>query len=625
MAGLVGLVAGLALLCLHPLAGPALPLAWLLLAGLSAAVPRWGVACGLALVPVAGLGVWTGWRHLDEFDLILSAWLVGLNGHVLLRRRSAHAPRLRPGWRPAVAWAWAAWGLACILAMRQALQASGGEAIDGLWGGHDNAANAWRLLKPWFWLLLMLPALGQLWREGAETLSRALCAGMAWGGAVLCLLLLQERASQVGLFDFQHPYRTTAWFWEMHLGGGAIDFYLAAVLPFAWWAHHEARTRLGWWATAALLAGLVYGVVTTYSRGILLVGVGVSLVMVSGWVRRSAPAPAVRSGWRRTVWVALLIEGLGLWVGSRFAGDRLLEAPQDLLGRLAHWQAIWELPQDAQQRWLGLGLGRIPGRYVARVPGREAAGSARWQPSGDGMAPRLVLVGPLTRSDLAGDFVVMQRLRASWQQVQQVTVTARSKQSVVLQVAVCQRHLLYPLHCSQQSAAWSPSGGAVTRTLVLPEQPSPEAASGPGALGLSLLTSGAELEVLHVRLGTASGAQLPLDNADFGRGLTHWWPVLNRHFQPWHTDNLYLEVAVERGVFGALAALGLAVAVCVGLWQQTRRALRSDQRACAVALLSMGVLGLVISALEFTRTGFLVMFVLCWASFLGGGGRYSSS
>ena len=57
--------------------------------------------------------------------------------------------------------------------------------------------------------------------------------GMVAGLALVCLVVLWERAVYAGLFDFSLPYRTSAWFWEMHVGGGAIDAYLAMALPFA--------------------------------------------------------------------------------------------------------------------------------------------------------------------------------------------------------------------------------------------------------------------------------------------------------------------------------------------------------------------------------------------------------
>ena len=64
------------------------------------------------------------------------------------------------------------------------------------------------------------------------------------------LLVLGERAAYPGLLDFSQPYRTTAAFWEMHVGGGAIDAYLALATPFAVWALISARSRRGFAAAA---------------------------------------------------------------------------------------------------------------------------------------------------------------------------------------------------------------------------------------------------------------------------------------------------------------------------------------------------------------------------------------
>ena len=77
-----------------------------------------------------------------------------------------------------------------------------------------------------------------------------------------------------------------------------------------------------------------------------------------------------------------------------------------------------------------------------------------------------------------------------------------------------------------------------------------------------MLDAGGAVEIRRMALLGRTGAEL-LANGDFSAGLAHWWPVAQKYFVPWHIDNLYLELLIDRGlpallVFVMLAALGLA-------------------------------------------------------------------
>ncbi len=208
---------------------------------------------------------------------------------------------------------------------------------------------------------------------------------------MVCLAVLWERAAYPGLWDFTQRYRTTALFWEMHVGGAAIDAYLALSMPFAAWALWRARTP-GPWAAAAVLALLAaYACLTTFSRGTYL-AVGLSLIVLGLWLlgrrlgtggqsllRRATVYAAAAAGTAAALFFALelfglagvvvLLLGLGalaLAVGHRLAGwrraaglglalaltmevvavfgtgnfmfNRLAASDRDFGSRWAHWQ-----------------------------------------------------------------------------------------------------------------------------------------------------------------------------------------------------------------------------------------------------------------------------------------------
>ena len=87
---------------------------------------------------------------------------------------------------------------------------------------------------------------------------------MGLGGAALACVW--ERAAYVGLADFSTDYRTTALFWEMHVGGAALDGFLALTLPFAVHQLLIARHPLRWALAAALCVLGAYAALSTFSR-----------------------------------------------------------------------------------------------------------------------------------------------------------------------------------------------------------------------------------------------------------------------------------------------------------------------------------------------------------------------
>jgi hypothetical protein len=72
----------------------------------------------------------------------------------------------------------------------------------------------------------------------------------------------------------------------MHVGGAAIDVYLAMAAPFAAWAVVTAKSRVGWAAAAGLALLTGHACLTTFSRG-AYVGVAAPLVLVgAAWCSR---------------------------------------------------------------------------------------------------------------------------------------------------------------------------------------------------------------------------------------------------------------------------------------------------------------------------------------------------
>jgi hypothetical protein len=126
---------------------------------------------------------------------------------------------------------------------------------------------------------------------------------------------------------------------------------------------------------------------------------------------------------------------------------------------------------------------------------------------------------------------------------------------------------------------------------------------------LTVLNAGGAVELDGLRL-EAPGAQSLLRNGDFSAGMAHWLPAAQYYFIPWHIDNLFLELLIERGLVGLAAFLLVLATIGAKAWRA-----RSMPGVAPFALASLcGVLcvGLVSSVLDVPRVATLMFFVMAW-------------
>jgi len=308
---LVAVVAfgGAVTLALHHPVAPALALVvlcgWTI--ALVAAGDRWP-AWLLAVLPLVGFASWTGSIMVEEADILaLGAAAGGYSGIAwrALRVRSAGAS----GWSGAATWLWAAFAVWGGVALARAFAHAGG--LDpGLAQSYDGAQNGLRVLKPLLLTLLLAPllviAIGRL----VERSSHAFAVGMASAAALTGLCVLWERAAFPGVLNFSSDYRATGPFWEMHVGGAALDGMLALGLPFAVALLLRARTplRIALAGVAVLLAS--YACLATFSRGLYLavpVSLGILVLLRHASMRAASAGAVARTALRAALGVALAV------------------------------------------------------------------------------------------------------------------------------------------------------------------------------------------------------------------------------------------------------------------------------------------------------------------------------
>ena len=658
--------AGLSLACHHPLwPGTA-----------TAAIIVWAIAAarfgGLwlfvlpAALPLLNFSPWTGWLAFDEFDLLILGTLAGGLARLAWQPVDPH-PFVGDGAAPRKRWPAASVllllvGVLGVVGMYRGIADAGGWAFDWF-DGYAQPSNSLRVGKSLLFALALWPLLRhELQRAGPRAIQR-LALGMQTGLALVGLAVLWERAAYPGLLNFSVRYRTTALFWEMHVGGAAIDAYLALATPFAAWALWSARTRLGWAAAAflALLTG--HACLTTFSRGVYLAATA-PLVMLglAWWWRRFggsagwptlARATLVGGGatavlslafatlgypglglaltalltlllvrhWRgplsrrrrfaaMMLTLALIAEAVIVIGGGTFMRARLLESERDFGTRLAHWASGVRLLHGPTEWLLGLGIGRLPASYARFVPHREFSGAHAIVQLGADRAA-LKLSGPATEEELGGLYALTQRVALRSGGAYRANLMVRADVATGLHLSVCEMHLLYPRECQHAFVRVLPSGGAWQQIALRLRGPMLSAgdwyAPRQGVFALTVLNAGGTVELASVALSAPDGSE-SLANRNFSAGLARWFPGAEYYFLPWHIDNLALELLIERGLLG----LGAFVALLVGaLWGVMRAAGSGSRFAPFVAASLVGALlvGLVSSLMDVPRIAFMMQFL----------------
>lgn len=343
---LAALAAGLFLAFHHPLAP------WAMIAGCIAlflVCLRFDHAWLLllpALLPIVDLAPWTGWLIFEEFDILVlgavaGAWL-----------RHAWAPGASAPSRPSatllilVALYLAALGIAFARGIADA-----GSFAFGWFQGYDGPMNSLRLAKSFVLAALFAPLLG---RANSRLDNRGVTYlgwGMALGLATVSLAALWERIAFPGLLNFSADYRTTALFWEMHIGGAALDGFLVMTLPFAAWLLLKSRHPRQLIPAALILALGTYASLTTFSRGVYLalavafVAMALMAIMASGHTSTTDRRSRIRS--TSIGLVAMLAIAGFAFLSFRHGGYRALLA---VLGCLTMFALTMEYIRSASRR-----------------------------------------------------------------------------------------------------------------------------------------------------------------------------------------------------------------------------------------------------------------------------------
>lgn len=291
----------------HPLQPAAMGLACALLGCVTVVrFSRWPLAL-LPLLPLAGLAPWTGWLVVEEWDLLVLATAAG--GYARLALGLPGKPK--PGSSPRLV-VWVVLALyACLtlVAMFRGVANAGGWSW-GWWQGYREPLNSLRLAKPVMEVVLLLPLWQVLYGRDHAAAVRTLLQGMILLTCVAALPVWWERIAFPGLLNASSDYRATGFFWEMHVGGAALDAVLSMGAPFVLLGLLTAGRTRAWVICSLVGAVTFYAALATFSR-IVYVAVPAAL-LVCGLLHLRRGPTAGHQAPRGLVLAATLLVALAL-------------------------------------------------------------------------------------------------------------------------------------------------------------------------------------------------------------------------------------------------------------------------------------------------------------------------
>lgn len=302
-------------------------------------------------LPVASFAQWTGGLYVEEFDLlILTTAAFGYFHWALGRSEPLAAERhVHPSLVGSI--------LVALLTVSYAIAAARGLLpLPGLdpdaLASYNSRWNSLRILKAFAFALLIWPlAYRTIHLEGKAAIDR-IALGLAGGLAVVSIVAVWERIAFPGLTNMSSDYRITALFWEMHVGGAALDGFLALTLPFSvWWMLRPGRP-LHTLAAVLLFAMASYVCLVTFSRGVYAAYAAV-LVVLGVLLLRSPTASRSMRSVRPVALAAFLIACAPMIVAFHTSGYRGLAA---IAGVAAAIALAGDALRSATGKERGLGL-----------------------------------------------------------------------------------------------------------------------------------------------------------------------------------------------------------------------------------------------------------------------------
>ena len=555
-----------------------------------------------AALPVLDLASWSGRFYLDEFDLLMLVSLsIGYARVPYLTSKKRHSDTLFILTSGLVAISFS------ISAIRGMLPWQPPDANSFI--NYYSQYNSLRIVKGALWAFLSVGLLRRMVLSEMD-IKRPLTIGMVIGLVLTVSVILWERLTFSGLFNFSSDYRVTGPFSSMHTGGAYIECFLVIATPFLVLLVLQARNWAGRLLGGGLLLATTYALMVTFSRnGFAAFGIALAIILffaifkAGRWQQRGLLVTVLI--------VAMLAVAIPVFTGQ-FAQDRIATVGKDYAIRQAHWEdGLGIRSPDWLTTLFGMGLGRYPESHYLFSSEQNRSGTYQLMAEADNTFLRLV----------SGSSIYLgQRVSVEPQQKYVLKLDARTnKPDATITIPICEKWLISSFGCMWHSFEIGKEKGAWHHfeTVLMADQLSISHWYSQRPVKLALYNGNLEaiVNVNNIRLETIGGDNL-IQNGDFSNGLDHWFFTADSHLE-WHLKSLPVSVIFDQGWFGLIAICLFSI---LAIRRAAGRAWRGDLGAAALLASFSGflVVGLFDTLIDAPR--FLFLFLV-----LGGFCGYRSA
>ena len=555
-----------------------------------------------ATLPILDLAPWSGRFFFDEFDLLILTGLV--IGYIRVGPISRKLQRVDTLFVFASSLLVISFTIGAIRGLTP-WQMPDANAFSNYYSPY----NALRLAKGALWAFLLYGLFGRIASSGCNV-PRLFAFGMMTGVAGTVLVIVWERFSFPGIFNFVDIYRVTGPFSQMHVGGADIETYLTIGAPFLvmlFFAKVSVWVRI---ACVSLLLAATYSVMVTFSRvGYAGFGVAFTLAVIAVLMNKSVDRPS-KLFKRVAAPLILLVAVFGIATPifySQFAQERMAVAGADLNTRQNHWEdALRMRNSDWATALLGMGIGKYPDTHFWRSDKAKAA------PYWLGLDPENTFL----RLGVGNPTYVEQFISPQAGNDYVVDLNVRSTQpNSQLTLSICEKWLLTSARCSTEVVNFNGNGTWQSVQMRIPSGDlgqGPWYASRPVKFSLYNTSSSATVELDNIRMSGIAGNGL-LANGDFSQKLDRWFFSVDNDL-PWHIWSLPIQVLFDQGWLGVTA---FGIFVLLGLSRAVKQAWRGHLEAGVVFAAATGfmVIGTLDSLVDSPRLLLLFLLVmwLCWS------------
>lgn len=464
---------------------------------------------------------------------------------------------------------------------------------------------AYKLIKGLIWGVALVPMWGYLLAVDKRRGVMMLVTGLSSAAILLGLAVIWEKGTLGVLLAGS----------TMYAGGEAVHGLVLLLLPAA--LYGAVYGRLVWLRLLSALGALALAYVTlvefagaSYATFVIAAAFYAVLTL---WSRvsnnLSVSLPSAAGKFAETD--RLLLMSIGILVLALlafvFAGCKADEpigtVNDDPEIRESYWGSV---VASGGHGVLGNGIGSFPVRYIQQYPARvENVGS--FSISTQRNREFLQVEG-------GRDLMLGQRVTITPHTLYTVKVHVRTEDSGRLDVALCERNLIYGSNfeprCEKGSINIEANDGAIREySLEINSDTVGERGAlrrWPTLFEIRYDNPGSVLYIDAVSL-YAGGFNL-LHNGSFNRGLDHWFSYSDANYLHWHIKNIFLQKWFETGWLG----LALFLALLGFLLQANlrRHAYDSLLPVYTTGVLSVCVFGLFGSPLDSARASWMFYFFL---------------